>query len=201
MPEAGRSKPDRVDQILDAALRLFAREGFHAASMDDLVAESGLSKGSLYWYFESKDDIVFGVLKRMFEAELQGLEQLTEQDGPAHDRLMAMVGALAQEIHRMEHLLPLVYEFYAVLARREAVRGYLQAYFRRYRDLLAELVEQGVERGEFRAHDTERTAITLAGIVEGVTLLWVVDPANVDWEPQTRSAVQQVLRAIEPVSS
>ncbi|MDX1599965.1 MAG: helix-turn-helix domain-containing protein, partial [Anaerolineales bacterium] len=62
MPEAGRSKPDRVDQILDAALRLFAREGFHAASMDDLVAESGLSKGSLYWYFESKDDIVFGVL-------------------------------------------------------------------------------------------------------------------------------------------
>ena len=201
MSDQADSKNQRIDQILDAALRLFAREGFHAASMDDLVAESGLSKGSLYWYFESKDDIVFGVLKRMFEAELQGLERLTQQDGPAHERLLDMVGELAQEIHSMERLLPLVYEFYAVLARREAVRDYLQAYFRRYRDLLAELIDQGVVRGEFRAHDTQRTAITLAGIVEGVTLLWVVDPGNVDWEAQTRSAVQLVLQALEPTNS
>lgn len=169
--------------------------------MDDLVAESGLSKGSLYWYFESKDDIVFGVLKRMFETELQGLERLTKGAGSARERLMEMVDELAHQIHSMEQLLPLVYEFYAVLARRETVRDYLQDYFRRYRDLLAQLVEQGVAKGEFRAHNTERTAITLAGIVEGVTLLWVVDPDNVDWEPQTRSAVQLVVQALEATSS
>lgn len=190
-------RPDRADQILDAALELFARKGFHAASMDDLVAESGLSKGSLYWYFESKDDIVFGVLKRMFEHELGELDELIAQEGPARPRLMRLVEQLAEEIHRMERQMPLVYEFYAVLSRRPEVREYLQAYFRRYKELLARLLRQGVTAGEIREHDVERTALSLAGVLEGVTLLWAVDPDDVDWQVQTRHAVGLILDGLE----
>lgn len=63
-------KPDvraeRQEQILDAAGKTFARLGFNHASMDDIVAEAGLSKGALYWYYESKDAIILALIERFF---------------------------------------------------------------------------------------------------------------------------------------
>jgi len=47
---------ERKNQILDAAGKVFARLGFQKTRMDDIVEESGLSKGTLYWYFKSKDE-------------------------------------------------------------------------------------------------------------------------------------------------
>ena len=45
---------ERKKQILDAAMTVFAQKGFHQARMDDIVEQSGLSKGTIYWYFKSK---------------------------------------------------------------------------------------------------------------------------------------------------
>ena len=53
---------ERKNQILQAATNVFSRLGFHKARMDDIVEESGLSKGTLYWYFKSKDDIVSALI-------------------------------------------------------------------------------------------------------------------------------------------
>jgi len=59
---ARRTDPDagevRRNQILDAATAVFARLGFERARMDDIVEASGLSKGALYWYFNSKEEII-----------------------------------------------------------------------------------------------------------------------------------------------
>lgn len=60
---------ERRSQILDAAVAVFARLGFHQARMDDIVQEAGLSKGALYWYFKSKDEIVMAILSSLFERE------------------------------------------------------------------------------------------------------------------------------------
>lgn len=59
MPKVSREhQEDRKSQIIDAARRCFARKGFHQASMQDIVAESGLSPGAIYLYFRSKDEII-----------------------------------------------------------------------------------------------------------------------------------------------
>ena len=54
----------RKQQILDAAIKVFSRSGFEKARMDDIAEESGLSKGTLYWYFKNKDEIISNVLER-----------------------------------------------------------------------------------------------------------------------------------------
>ncbi len=58
---------ERKEQILDAATEVFAQKGFDKARMDDIVEETGLSKGALYWYFKSKDDIIFAIMDRIFQ--------------------------------------------------------------------------------------------------------------------------------------
>jgi AcrR family transcriptional regulator len=65
MPKVSQDYRDaRRAQILDAARRCFLREGFHATSMQDLFAESGLSAGAVYRYFASKDDVIFAIAEQ-----------------------------------------------------------------------------------------------------------------------------------------
>jgi AcrR family transcriptional regulator len=62
------NEQDARDQILNAALSLFARQGFAHTSMNDIVRESGVSKGGVYWHFKSKDELVLAI----FDAFLAG---------------------------------------------------------------------------------------------------------------------------------
>jgi AcrR family transcriptional regulator len=71
MPRVSRAYLDRRrDEILAAALRCFAREGFHRTTMQDIVAESGLSPGALYRYFAAKEDLIAAIAARHHADEL-----------------------------------------------------------------------------------------------------------------------------------
>jgi TetR/AcrR family transcriptional regulator, transcriptional repressor of aconitase len=71
MPRVSRDYLDRRrDEIVAAALRCFAREGFHRTTMQDIVAESGLSPGALYRYFAAKDELIAAIAARHHAVEL-----------------------------------------------------------------------------------------------------------------------------------
>ena len=76
----------RRDQILAAAMACFARQGYHATSMDDVVRESGLSVGAIYTYFASKEDLFLALSDRRAEQTLSYLNELFRRPGPMSDR-------------------------------------------------------------------------------------------------------------------
>ena len=178
----------RKGQILQAAITVFSRLGLDQARMDDIVAESGLSKGAIYWYFKSKDEIIAAILESVFNREIIELKGLLEADGPVVARLLRFVRHAAAEIKAMTHLSPILYEFYALAFRDKAVRKALQVDFRRYLRLAGPLIQQGVERGELRPVEASVAANGLAAIVEGTMLLWVFDRAAFDIEQQIATA-------------
>lgn len=172
----------RKKQILDAAERVFAERGFDKARMDDIVQESGLSKGALYWYYKSKDAIIRALLDRVFISEMQGADELVEAEGSASERLGLFAQFVVREYRRFEKLLPLAYEFIALAYRSKAVRETLVGYYEHYASLIARVVQQGVDRGEFKPCDPQATALSLIGMYEGIALLWFLDPKKIDWD-------------------
>lgn len=188
---------ERKNQILDAAMHVFARLGFHKARLDDIVAESGLSKGALYWYYKSKDAIIIALLERIFAGTMKDLQALVNAEGSVSERLMLLIQHIAVEIKQMTNVLPVVYEFYAVSMRQKVVRQYLKDYYLQYRAPLAALIRQGIERGEFRQVDPEITAITITALIEGTTLLWMVDPQATNWETQYAAGMHLLLEGLQ----
>jgi len=77
-----------------------------------------------------------------------------------------------------------------------AVRQSLIGYFQEYRTLLAALIQRGCDQGEFRPVDAEQTAIAFIALLEGVTLLWAVEPDGFDVAAQARAAVRLLLAGI-----
>ncbi|GAP61588.1 hypothetical protein ARMA_0011 [Ardenticatena maritima] len=170
---------ERRAKILQAAARVFAQQGFQAARMEDIAAEAGVAKGTLYLYFKNKDDLVLGLLEQFFTVEFSSLHALLDAPGSVRERLEQLSLHLAQETLAMQDLLAIGYEFYAVAARRPDVREVLRAYFQQWHEALATLLQQGVERGELRAVDVDAAATTLIALFEGTVLLWFTDPQSV----------------------
>ncbi|NUM44049.1 MAG: TetR/AcrR family transcriptional regulator [Anaerolineales bacterium] len=187
---------ERITQILDAALRVFAREGFAKARMETIAEEAGLSKGTLYLYFDSKDALITALLERFFATELQDFQLLLATDAPAADRLLFLAQHLAAEVEAMSTQMSISFEFYAVAARQESVREFLRAYFHQYTDLIEALIQQGIDRGEFRQTPTREAALTLVALFEGLNLLHVVDPEAIHFQLQAEAAVRLIINGL-----
>jgi AcrR family transcriptional regulator len=189
---------ERKNQILDAAAAVFSRLGFHEARMDDIVRESGLSKGTLYWYFTSKDAIITGLMQRIFDLGMGGLRRLEGADGPVRERLLDYTRRLGDDFQRLSAVQSIAFEFYAVAARHKTVRQFLKEYFKQYRATVARLIAQGIDRGEFRPVDPDTVATTLAALYEGLVLLWFVDREAIQWETQGTESVRLLLDGLRP---
>jgi len=170
----------RKKEIVEAAIRVFSRMGLHQARMDDIVEESGLSKGTLYWYFKGKDEIIIAILDNMFAAELGILHLPSDPELSASQRIEAYIQRTRDDVTDMLRLLPLTYEFYALAFRNQAIREMLTQYLNAYMQALVPVIQQGIDTGEFRPVNATDAAIALGAMFEGVLLLWMYDPELVD---------------------
>lgn len=175
---------ERRTQILEAAMVVFARRGFDQARMDDIAQEVGLSKGALYLYYKSKDAIISAILQFFFSQVMKKLQSFleSEEQPSVREQLLRLNQYYVAEMKWMVSLLPLSFQFYAVAARQKTVRQFLKRYFKDYREVLAALVQRGIDRGEFRPVRAEQVAIAIAALYEGLALLWMVDPEAMQWE-------------------
>jgi AcrR family transcriptional regulator len=164
---------ERREQILRAALSCFAEKGFHAATMDDLARASGLSKGSLYWHFGSKEE-VFLALFDSFAAVLYGEWDVAAQADDDAPRVLRRECELTVEALSAERLLLLAW---AEFLNHPAARERMGEIYATARTKLTTIIEQGRDAGSLRTGPpAERIAGTLIGTVEGLLLQWLVDP-------------------------
>lgn len=172
----------RREQILEAATSVFARLGIHTARMDDIAEEAGLSKGAVYWYFKSKDEIIKSILEIFLNRELQGIHELVEWEGSVEERLLLMVDHLITELEQYESVMPIAYEFYALSTRESDIRKSLNAYFQKFINIFEDLIVQGIKRGELKKVDPNETAVSIVALLEGFTILWIVGVLRIDFE-------------------
>ena len=187
---------ERKSQILDAAMETFSELGFHKARMSDIAETSGLSKGSLYWYFDSKDSIILNLLEKFFEPELKDLRALITDSRSAEDRLEVYVDRVSTDMVTMLKWMPLVHDFIALAFRKEQVRKAISRYYKMHLEILLSLIQQGLDAGEFQADNAMEASIAIGSILEGTVLLWVYDPSHIDLKYHIKSNINLLLQGL-----
>lgn len=81
----------RMAQIADAAARLFAKNGFLVSTMDEIAAAAGSSKGGLYYYFRTKNEVLFHIVNRTMDELLRGLPDALEHEALGRERVRLLV--------------------------------------------------------------------------------------------------------------
>jgi AcrR family transcriptional regulator len=194
-------KPDvseeRKDQIMNAAEEVFAQKGFSDARMDDIAEETGLSKGTLYLYYKSKDDLIISILDRIFQREFRVFENLDLTSMSATDAIWNFTETTSKDVKMMVRLLPITYEFMGLAFRNKFVQKAFKTYLNHYLDILIPIIQHGIDAGEFRPADAKEVAIAMGAILEGTLLLWVYDNSLIEPETHLRSGMKLLLEGVK----
>ncbi|MDD2920715.1 MAG: TetR/AcrR family transcriptional regulator [Anaerolineales bacterium] len=188
---------ERKNQIINAAEGIFRKKGFEEARMDDIAEETGLSKGTLYLYFKSKDDLIIAILDRIFQREFQAFEKLDLSSVTSTKAVDLFVDTVMKDIKLMLKMMPIAYQFLALAFRNTVVQKALKIYLNRYMDILIPIIQRGIDSGEFRKVDAREVAIVSGAIIEGTMLLWIYDKSLVEPEKHIRSGMRLLLEGVQ----
>lgn len=187
---------ERKTQILEAATKVFTKHGFTGARMDDIVEESGLSKGALYWYFDSKDAIIISILDQIFDSETSQLRELLETEDSATNKIELFVETSIKDLEQMKPLMPIFFDFWSLSVRNQNIKQAIKGYYQNFLDLLRPIIQEGIENGEFYPMDATEAAIALGAVYEGTILFYIYFPEIIDLKTQFRSNFRLTLEGM-----
>jgi len=188
---------ERRNQITDAAAFVFAQKGFHGARMEDIAQQAELSKGAIYWYFKSKDEIISAILEKMLIREMADMDEALMSGLSAKENLQFFTKNVVEDIIRLKPLIPILFEFWALQTRRKSIQQTIHEFYRAYMKIITPIIQQGIDKGEFRTTDAENVAIAIGAIVEGTILLWSYAPETVSLEKHIKHSVLLLIEGIE----
>ena len=188
---------ERRAQIIEAAMKVVAEKGFAKTRMDDVASESGLSKGLIYWYFKSKEDILIAIARLLFGGEIRKMGNLKVEGQTARACLEDFLDEFIADLRNLEKITPVVYEFYALAFRNATVRSVMREFLHGFVSGIEPVIQAGMDSGEFAAGDAGQMALTVGATMEGTLLLWAYDPELVQLEEQLRVGMALLIDGME----
>ena len=192
-------KQARRDGIIEAAVTVFAREGYKGASVDDIAEAAGVSKGTVYGYFHNKEDLFYATFEA-FQAQVaaQFIEALTRET-TAQAQLASGLKAIAANLRANIEVFPVTLEVWAAASSgstRQRFASAMEGLYQQFRGLTTELLARGQAEGEFRADmNPEAVAAWLVGGLDGLMLQCWFDP-EIDAVGWSMDFLNAVLRGI-----
>jgi AcrR family transcriptional regulator len=142
------SRPPVKERLLHVATRLFARHGFEGTSVQDIVDAAGVTKGAMYHYYGSKDDLLYEVYHQLLSMQTSHLEAIAAGPGTPEERLRAAAGDVV--ITSLENLDDMIVFFRSLHMLPDDKQTQVRAERRLYQEKFKALVDEGVAAGTFR---------------------------------------------------
>ena len=166
---------DKKDRILAAAAHVFAQKGYAGSSVSDIAVKAEIGKGTIYAYFYSKEDLFFAVFELfMMQTGAAAKVGVSHLGGSAVQRLEALSDSIMNMWDELKDAFTLTMEFWAASSssqRRERFKEAFRRVYENLRGIVAAIVRDGIERGEFRSDvDPESIAAALVGTWDALFL-------------------------------
>lgn len=195
----GERKPreERWAELLEVATQVFYEKGYDGASLQDIANRLGMLKGSLYYYIQSKEDLLFEVISEVHQEGYAVVSGAASSDGDPLERLERTIRAHVE--HTCRHLVPtavFLHELESLpTARREAILGSGHAYQGVFRDLVAEAQRDGLVRADV---DPRVAGLSILGSTNWVYRWFRSDGPSTPEEVATQLAAMAVHAVATP---
>jgi TetR/AcrR family fatty acid metabolism transcriptional regulator len=190
---------DKRERILDAAVRVLAKKGFHSTRVSEVAKAAGVADGTIYLYFKSKDELLVSLFEDRVERLLAFLQTDLPRSGSASDKLRRIIelqlGLLEDERDLAEVL--------TVILRQSTklMKKYAAPKFNAYLDSIARVVADGQATGELRDDVSPHlVARAMFGALDGIAMTWALGKADRGGLVRASGQLAQiVLRGLAPI--
>ncbi|MGA9286256.1 MAG: TetR/AcrR family transcriptional regulator [Solirubrobacteraceae bacterium] len=167
-----KAVPDRRRAILDAAVRVFARQGFHACRVSDIADEAGVAYGLLYHYFPSKEEVLNTLFLERWGVMLEMIREVDREPKPVREKLGAIASFIIDSYRHDPDMMKVI-----IVEVTRAANSFGQTHLGQIREayrLIGEIVTKAQREGIFKAEiDAEFAAMTFYGAIEQVLTGWI----------------------------
>jgi AcrR family transcriptional regulator len=177
------------ERIIQAALELFVRKGYHGTSISDIVDKVGLTKGSLYAHFKSKGEILLLIIDR---CRARGIDELlqfvNEGEGNALDKLHRCISYSAKLASEHENLCVFLTFLSTELKADIDFEPVLKAVYNDYQKFTSGIIRQGISQGVVdKKTDPDLAALTFMALQDGLLCQWVLNRNLIDAREYVRT--------------
>jgi len=191
---ANAAAVDKRRVILDAAVRVFARQGFHTCRVSDIADEAGVAYGLVYHYFQSKDEVLDTLFLERWEVMLATIREIDKREVPAREKLETIASFIVDSYRHDPDLMKVI-----IVEVTRAANSFGQTHLAKIQEaygLIGEIVAGAQAGGDFRDDVTaEFAAMAFYGMVEQVLTGWIFGLLPSDDETYER-AKRQVIETI-----
>jgi TetR/AcrR family fatty acid metabolism transcriptional regulator len=192
---------DKRRLILDAAVKVFARQGFHACRVSDIADEAGVAYGLVYHYFSSKDEILDTVFLERWNVLLNVIAEVDRGDAPAREKLAEIASFIVDSYRHDPDVMKVI-----IVEVTRAANSFGRTHLAKIREaysLIGEIVAKAQERGELRADvSPDFAALAFYGTIEQVLTGWIFEllpQSPKDMEDAKASIVETVCDGLDVI--
>jgi AcrR family transcriptional regulator len=185
-------KDERERAFKEAALKVFSSKGYHNTTMAEIAMEAGFGKGTLYWYWKSKEELYFALVEESHKEFIGLVSKAAERDGGALEKLYWLGNEIVDLHYRHRDYTKLSWKM-----RAEELEAFSPQYVEKLRhnsseikEKLQEIITQGIEERLLPQLDPYYLACMLLGLMEGMEIQWLEDPEAFD----LRTAMDMVVQ-------
>lgn len=171
MSNQPETKQDTRERILDAALNVFSNKGYHDTRLDEIVDESGTSKGSIYHYFPNKEKLFVALVDKFTDLLERKVQETVPEDAPAMERVDAALGAVLNtfgKYRRPAKILLIQASGLGTVFEQKRMDVH-----DRFSDLIKSYLDEAVAQGELADVDTEIVSRAWMGAINELVIRWV----------------------------
>jgi TetR/AcrR family transcriptional regulator, fatty acid metabolism regulator protein len=191
---------DKRRAILDAAVRVFARQGFHTCRVSDIADEAGVAYGLVYHYFASKDEILNTLFRERWDVMLEAIREIDRQeDTSAREKLYAIASFIVDSYRHDPELMKVI-----IVEVTRAANSFGQTHLAKINEaygLIAEIVRKAQVDETFKSDVTPRfAALAFYGAIEQVLSGWIfglLPTGEAEFEQAKRFVVETICGGLE----
>ena len=175
------NKQEKKQEILKAAMRVFAHNGVVNTKMTDIAVAAGIGKGTIYEYFRSKEDIFAEAYSHIFMDTENRISEVLESPIPPEEKLREFMKVTIEEFLVKDggEFAGIMMSFWSEGIRNNNERIMqiidLKKIYSEFRILIAGILDEGIKKRQFKKMDTHLTASVIIGTMDGILLQYIMD--------------------------
>ena len=168
-------KDVKTSKLKQVALSLFAERGYHQTTMSDIATEAGVGRGTLYWYFPSKEKLFIAAFWHEIEQMIAGSKALAAQEISPLEKLSLAMEEMPRSLAKHGNLIRSLCQMWG--EESEEMEQQIEIAWKRLNhqdhSLLAEIIKEGIAQNIFRPVDPDKVAATLIAFTDGLSYHWL----------------------------
>ena len=192
-------KKSRKEEIMKAAANLFSQKSYHDVTVDQIAEEVGVAKGTIYLYFESKENLYLEILEHTYETIESILEKEIAKEDPAPKKLKKILTSIFQFYFQNMDVLRILTRDETRLIREHY--EFTERWRHRRIKLYRKILDKGIKEGSFRPANTELMALIIFGLVGSVMFFYPTDKTAGEIAEEVFSMISEGIMASQDEST